>query len=202
MNKINRTLDDLKTILKNQIQFLKNSCESFDNNFEDEAMRIAAVIRVMLHDTSMSKSLLRQLGLKNIQFRDSATAYDPLNLIPTHGLVGIHLGGGAPPRFSVRLGERPYKLVSFDEWWNKIVIADEQKNKFTRKDLILALTNKEGGSHVDPLLDEDWNALTRLFSIGWKYTSAEGTLKSMEGVEKYSMRQIGFEVIESLKGVI
>lgn len=141
MNKIKRTDDVLKTIFNNQIQFLISSCDSFNDNFEEEAIRLATVVRVLLHDTEYSTSLLNQLNLKNIEFYDSASDYDPQNLLETLGLVAIRIGVGKPPKIIVRLDDKPYKKVSFDEYWNKTVIVDSQKNKFKRKNLILNLTS-------------------------------------------------------------
>ena len=195
MNQISLSTAELKTIFKIEIQFLKNSCESFDNDFKDEAMRIATVIRVLLHDTSSSVSLLEQLNLKSIKFYDSAEDFDPKSLMSHHGLVGLTLGGGTNASFYAGLGKKEYKMVLFDEWWNKNVIGDKPENQFTRKDLVLILANKEGGAHVDPSLKEEWYELTRLNSSGWEYTSEDGSSQPVEGVEKYSMRQIAFEVL-------
>lgn len=202
MKIISRTTEDLKTILKNQIQFLVNSSNAFDNNFEEEAIRMATVIRVMLHDTSRSKSLLGQLGLKNIEFRDSATDYDPNNLVSHHGLVGWRFRGGKTPIYYTQLSERVYRMTFFDEWWEKIVIVDEHNNKFTRKNLILNLANIEGGAHVDLSLKEDWHALTKQNSIGVTYILTNGTSVPLGNVEKHSLRQITYEVIESLNNAM
>jgi hypothetical protein len=64
------TLDDN---LERQIRYLKRSCALFDVGHEDEAQRIAVTLRVLLHDTRNSASLLSQLGMKStLQFVDTA----------------------------------------------------------------------------------------------------------------------------------
>ena len=35
-----------------------------------------------------------------------------------------------------------------NEWWNEVVMV--QDNSFSRKDIILATANQDGGAHVDP----------------------------------------------------
>ena len=56
--KIRQTEEELKSHLKEQIQFLLKSAQSYDEGFTSEAKRLAVVIRVLLHDTKKSKSLL------------------------------------------------------------------------------------------------------------------------------------------------
>jgi hypothetical protein len=64
------TLDDN---LGRQIRYLERSCAIFDAGHEDEAQRIALTLRVLLHDTGHSTSLLKQLGTKDsLQFVDTA----------------------------------------------------------------------------------------------------------------------------------
>ena len=60
--KFRQTLDDLNSHLKEQIQFLLKSCQSYDEGFFSEAKRLAVVIRVLLHDTKDSYSLLTLLN--------------------------------------------------------------------------------------------------------------------------------------------
>ncbi len=49
--------------LEEQVAFLRHSAALFDAGADAEAKRIAVVIRVLVHDTPRSHSLLAQLGL-------------------------------------------------------------------------------------------------------------------------------------------
>jgi len=44
--------------LRRQLTFLRNSAASYDAGYSEEALRIGVVIRVLLHDTQYSTSLL------------------------------------------------------------------------------------------------------------------------------------------------
>ena len=55
-------MTDFPTHLGRQLQFLHQSCASYDGGFFDEAIRMATVMRVLLHDTKHSTSLLKHLG--------------------------------------------------------------------------------------------------------------------------------------------
>jgi len=147
---------DLKKHLDEQLQFIELSCESFDNSFEGESKRIAVSIRILLHDTTSSHSLLKQLNMKNIDFYDSAIEYNESSQTTHHGLIYL---ATAPPenRYVAMLDGAPsiyIKKVKFDEWWNKTVLVDVKKNKLSRKDLILITANQDGGAHVDTKLNE------------------------------------------------
>ncbi|MFC1908223.1 hypothetical protein ACFLWT_02340, partial [Chloroflexota bacterium] len=71
MTKYVQTGDELLGHLKDQIAFMKISANSYDNGFEDEAKRLAVAIRILVHDTPQSTSLLTQLDKKGILFHSS-----------------------------------------------------------------------------------------------------------------------------------
>ena len=55
--------EDLRSQLKDQILFLRNSAKAYDEGDISEAKRIATVIRILIHDKGNSTSLLTQLSL-------------------------------------------------------------------------------------------------------------------------------------------
>jgi hypothetical protein len=89
------THDDLVEKLRQQLGFLERSADLFDGGAEDEAIRLAQIIRVLLHDTSASHSLLGQLGVKEtISYLDTSEPLDPANVLSTAGLVEIRVESG------------------------------------------------------------------------------------------------------------
>lgn len=96
MAKYRQDRDELRGHLVEQVQFLRNSAASYDIGFEGEAKRLALVVRVLVHDTKASKSLLHQLSLKgSLRLFDTATPLLEDNLLPHLGLVSIKVE--APP---------------------------------------------------------------------------------------------------------
>jgi hypothetical protein len=73
-----QTEPELKSQLKEQIEFLRRGAKSFDEGSMAEGKRLAVVIRVLLHDTKSSTSLLKHLGKKDILFYDTSIDYDPM----------------------------------------------------------------------------------------------------------------------------
>jgi hypothetical protein len=57
--KVKQIQQELIEHLKEQIGFLLSSSQSFDAGYASEGKRIAVVLRVLLHDTNKSQSLLK-----------------------------------------------------------------------------------------------------------------------------------------------
>ena len=202
MSQVQKSPDDLKNDLKNQIQFLKRSTEAFDKGFEEEAIRLATTMRVLLHNTQNSTSLLKLLDKENIKFYNTAHPFNPNNLLSQSSLVTMRIGGGGG-KYVAMLDDRPpsvdiNKRVPFDEWWKNIILSDTKGYRLTRKELITTITNKEGGAHVDPMLDESYHALTRDNTMGWVYSAGGETKEFDNNVTYPSIRQIAHEVLKTL----
>ena len=202
MSKVAQSKQDLRRHLSENLGFLTASAAAFDGGFYGEAKRLAVTIRVLIHDTAKSKSLLGLLGYKaGMGFLNTAHPHNAKNLMSHHGLVGLRLGGGEN-RFFAPLNEpapgRPNRYIFFPGWWNQTVIVDGKKNFFTRRELVLGLANRDGGAHVDPTLDERYADLTRNNSVGWMVSDGL-TSRPLDDVELHSVRQIAYEVSVSIE---
>ncbi|MEX7479045.1 hypothetical protein AB0861_023210, partial [Acinetobacter baumannii] len=88
--------------------------------------------------------------------------------------------------------------LEFSQWWDQLVIDDKSGGVFTRKNLILFMANQDGGAHVDPSLDSSYAALKRDNSVGWVYSDGISE-HPITDIELHSVRQIAYELIETLK---
>ncbi len=172
------------------------------------ALPIATCLRVLLHDTATSgtgtsHALLQQLGLlDSLQFRDTSLHIDPRNLIRAHnGLVVMRIvagvGGSYAPRFQAQ-AEQANPDLSFRNWWSTVVLRDHSDHRWTRKDLVLAMANKEGGAHLDPAQPESIHALEERNSMGWIYIDADGERPFQSSPLAPSIRQLARETILTL----
>jgi len=149
---------DLEADLSEQLQFLASSGRAFDPGDLPESERIALVIRVLVHDTDRSRGLLAQIGIKeSLAWADSAPVIDnePNIVGRSPGLTAMGLGAGGIT-FSARHMDYIEKsattrYVSFSDWWERPVILDSNDAEFSRRELVLALVNKDGGAHLDRL---------------------------------------------------
>ncbi|MDA0365295.1 MAG: hypothetical protein O3B31_14500 [Chloroflexi bacterium] len=167
---------DLLEILENQVAFLVSSSKAFDAGFEGEGVRLAAVLRVLMHETAASHSLLGQIGLRDrMLYLDTAFPYSSGNLVAESGLTlqGITAGGadGTSGRYLPSLSRPPVpdRWSGVRRWWElNSVIRDSRGERFTRKDLVLYAAHEDGGAHVQPELTERYRALTRDNSMGYQ----------------------------------
>lgn len=205
-------------LLREKIEDLEISNRVFDEGRLAESKRIALAVRVLLHHRPQSKSraVINQLDLQQtLTWVDTAGVVDPTNLASTFGLTMLRIfRGDREAEYRAMLGDYPpFEMLTasggliatgsripFDEWWNNSVIKDAEGQAFSRRQLVLALTNKEGGAHVDPEPDEAYAALAA-GSLGWRHGDIDGDdaqpLKSNPAFP--AMRQIGYEVYESLR---
>ena len=200
------TNEDLNKHLYENLSFLKLSSKSFDSGFIGEAKRLATTTRVLLHDKGRSQSLLGLLDYKNnMGFYNTSNTYDSLDLAQFHGLVMMKFlstGGSylAPLKMSTEVSGRPNSYISFSDWWKQVVIDDKMGNVYSREDLVLMLTEKEGGAHVDPKIDSDYKDLNN--RMGWVQVKPDGEKENesrIPDVELHSMRQIAYELAESIE---
>ena len=192
-----RSITELEKKLEEQIRYLQRSAEIYDQGNEDEAPRLATTLRVLLHDSAHSKSLLGQLNKKNIPFYDSAVPFDPQNVSPFGGLVNISLGASAKylPMFDNCLNGM--RKLEFSEWWTRTIFCDKERRQLSRKAVILTAANQDGGAHVDPQLDDTYAALSKDGSLGWIAHDKEG-FHPIKQPERAAIRQIAHEVLKSL----
>ena len=64
-------------------------------------------------------------------------------------------------------------------------------------DIVLAISNKDGGAHIDPELEPEYAKLSRENSLG-RSMQKDGKWQGLETPELASVRQIGHEVLKTL----
>lgn len=187
-NKIPRPAGDFEQQLDRQMGYLRRSCAAFDAGEFDEAVRIALTIRVLVHNTSQSTSLLTHLGIQNaLSYIDTGVYRAPLEaamredlridpgdfilINPVHvglvetGCVGEgKVGWYAPLRLQRFItGTAPHRATRgtapFDAWWNDPLVESSSRKTFSRSNLVLIMANQDGGGHVDANIDADYRDL-------------------------------------------
>lgn len=147
---------DLRAHLEDQLGFLKASAAAFDVGHTREAKRLAVTLRILLHDTKHSRSLLGQLGRKSCKFWDTAVPDKPGNLVPYGGLVAVQMAPGAPKYAPLLDDFVGASQVTFETWWNAPVLREGAGPALSRRDIVLTAADQDGGAHVDPGLDDGY----------------------------------------------
>ncbi|MFO0599572.1 MAG: SEC-C domain-containing protein [Myxococcaceae bacterium] len=198
--KVVRSGEETKQAFDDQLRFLRKSCDDYDAGDIQEAVRLAASMRVLLNDSgSNSHSLLSQLDRTHLRFLNTAGQYDSRNLLTYQGLVCMRLGFDSQS-WEPYLDNPPRKpeWLRFTEWWGAVVICDSRRDTFTRRDLVRYVANQDGGAHVDPEMDERYALLKRNQSTGWRVQHADGSTGTLADLVTASVRQIAYEVLRSL----
>lgn len=197
------TDQELRSHLNEQIYFLKSSCHSYDSGYEFEAKRLAHTIRILVHKTKTSHALLSQLNfIDKMNFLSIADPTQYPKLIPGQSLLCFQrIGGGEASHDPFKENVPWQQWVDFQTWWHMPVIKSPNKHDFTRKDIILNLSNKQGGSHVDPKNKDEYFDIQTFEN--WKFSKVIEK-KSVEvqfskRPDLASIRTITFEILSSLE---
>jgi hypothetical protein len=207
MTRINQSKQDLEEQLKQQIGFLISSCHSYDQGKHPEAKRIATILRTLFHRTKTCKPLLGQLQLNTIRYFNSATPYDPQNLVSHMGLVSIKFISGMLPSLIPKAAQpqeskqQEYQYLDFSQWWTRpvmVAIAGAERRYYSRQNLVLNVAETDGGAHVDEGLDKIYNELSRQNGLGINAIVKDKKYPLLYP-ELPCLRQIGHEVLLTLK---
>jgi len=200
---------ELETKLRDQLRLLGRSAAAFDAGDPAEFLNLATRVRVLVHDTKGSTSLLSQLGIKDVMLYMDTSTPSPAMVVPVSdqpsgahvhvafgGLATIRMTTGAPPRFIASL-RTTNQWIIFRDWWESPAMHDAAGNTFSRMELILTVANKEGGAHIDTHLDGAYEALSRANSVGVVWTHQDG-VSPLENPVPVCVRQIAHELEYSI----
>jgi hypothetical protein len=190
---------DFKSHLFKQLGFLWRSCASYDQGHLDEAVRIATAIRVIVHDTHKSTSLLSHLSALNISLASTVSNFDHSRSVFLSGMGRMTMTNTKSTWEPALDCSAIDKQIPVADWWNQVVYI-LGKVKATRKSLVLAAANKDGGAHVDSSLTHEYETLMHTGELGWFHYPPQGTEGRFEPVMDTHLiyiRQMGFELLNS-----
>lgn len=189
-------LPEIEQHLMEQLGFVSSSCLEFDNGKFHEAKRISVALRIILHDTSKSKSLLRQLTLDQRPMLDTSAPLVMGEILGRTALVGTYLGGQSGSGFFAPLDDSIRKSsIPFPNWWKQVVLDDQRGRQLSRKGLITTMANKDGGAHVDSDIDDTYHRIKE-DSLGYRFGSLDNVYIS-KNLHYFTIRQIAHEVLRS-----
>lgn len=201
MEKVHLTNQEIIIKFEDHIEKIKTFCKLYDEGDINICEEIAVKLRVLFHSTNRSKSLFQTAKMENTMFVDTASKFDPKNLVSSIGLIALVQNNDGKAFYKAVMNMHGRRFVNYENWWkNKKVICDKHKNTFTRKDIICHVADTDGGAHVDDSIFKDYYELSRNNSLDWKYFR-NGTNYNFANPVPECIRQIAYEVIETYKEV-
>lgn len=174
------------------------------------AEAISTAIRVLVHDTEQSTSLLKHLGKKEIEFL--STNHKTPNESVHLGLVrrinmGVKNGIGGEARYWPLCSEKYFSMpnsknnLTFINWWETEVILSSSNSGLTRKDLVLDIANKDGGAHFESKVQKKYDDFRHTWSGGSTLVGTKsGVKRGYDNIPIYpAIRQIAYELLCTLK---
>jgi hypothetical protein len=192
--------------LRRQLRFLERSSAAYDGGFQDEAIRIATCIRVLIHDTSRSTSLLNHLAATGIRLlstcmdiRRMLGGSDPFyagaRMQHFNGMALFGEGG-----YRTKLGNGPvHECLRVDDWWDQTVYVLDANNHLSRRDIVICAANRDGGAHVDERLTPDYELLITAGSLGVLVSQNQGERmgQPISNGHFLALRQMAYELLNS-----
>jgi hypothetical protein len=197
--------DELRAAFDVQRRALIASCESYDSGHLWEALRLATSVHTLVHDGGKNnRSLLSQLGVRG-SMRFLASGRDiagSKNLLADTPLVIMRVTGSGVfyvPRLE-GASPREARWLQVGKWWEEDLIfrSGGGHHRLTRKKLVFALRNQEGGSHFDAEL-KDPSYIEMAHGKTWSMELSDGTKRELRQLELATMRQVAWELLESVK---
>lgn len=197
-----RVRAELEEHLREQHRFLARSVDAFYAGDVAEAVQIATRIRLLVHETGMSKPLLKKLRHDYLQLcildkKDERRPSDeivfaiPISMMLTNSTL-------LPSR---DCDSKSYEKVLLGHWWSRdclIVPLKTGSASFSRQELVCYLANKDGGAHIDDELPPKYRALIEAQPIRVNVEGQTATSDSIN-LARYMVGQSGAELLNCIE---
>lgn len=205
--------NDLLIAFNDARLLLETLSECYDNSNSDIlALPLSTTIRLWVHDTHHSKSILEHVGKKEIYFlsTNSNIREYPIHLGLVRQInVGVKDGVGGEAKYWAHSDERyfpdrtEYKKINFNMWWEEEIIMASCHHTLSRKDLVLAVANKDGGAHYDSQVESKYDTFRKSWSGGSTLVGIKsGALRGYDNIPtRPSVRQVAHELMLSIKDI-
>lgn len=172
-DRVERSTADKRAMLREQILLLTSYADLYDAGQRAFAKPMAASLRLLIHHSGNSISLLQQLGLRQGRFYAVVKNVSPMNLLTECNLLVTHFTGNGAHHvaWTAPLGMR--QRLSFPEWWSAPVLKGHGGITMCRRDVIRAVADTDGGAHVEPGLEKVYHQFRTGELLGWRVVSNE-----------------------------
>jgi hypothetical protein len=138
--------------VREHVDFVVRACDAYDAGYTSEITRCAVALRALYHSPAPYLSWLARAEGLHGGFLSTALPRDTEgvgrygSLVITANFDGraIHLCALDSAWFG--------RWLTFADWWNEPVFIDDMRKELSRRDVLLTVAAKNGGSNLDPSL--------------------------------------------------
>lgn len=193
----------LREKLEEQRHLLRKSVDELTSGDLAEGVRVAAAIRVLVHETASSKPLLKQLTANYLQLnildspeaRPQSAPRGAVGAVVMSVPINIRIISNEGVFLNRKLEEQNRVPTILGKWWQRPSLILPGIGGLSRKEVVLGLANKEGGAHVDADMSTRYQQLLncKSFQIGWSQEAVTPL-----NLSRFMAGQAGIELLDCL----
>ena len=188
--------------VREHVDFVVSATDAHDLGFTSEITRCAVALRALYHSPAPYMSWLAQADGLQGGFLSTALPRG-VEGVGRYGSLVLTANFDGRAIYFCALDSAWYaRWVKFSDWWNEPVFIDEVKKELSRRDVVLAVAAKDGGSNLDPNLTSMYARLSLFKSTGAAQSVIPNAdIPSAEAVtnqERVALRQIAHEALRTL----
>jgi hypothetical protein len=194
---VQRDAAQYEAAVARRFRLLSKAAAEYDAGDDDQVVNLAGIMRTLLTDRLID----HVTSLNQLHFSDSAYLL-PATAVGGYGygltrILAYQSGGRIVAPLGGAYRENPPSTVLFEDWWkNDNVVYPTNRQPLTREYVVYEMANTDA-IHIDPELDEDYDALTRdNHGVTVNGITITGNLASA------SVRQIAWETQHTLHRVL
>jgi hypothetical protein len=188
--------------LREHVDFLVRATDAHDLGFTSEITRCAVALRALYHSPAPYMSWLAQADGLQGGFLSTALPRG-VEGVGRYGSLVLTANFDGRAIYICALDSAWYeRWVKFSEWWNEPVFIDEVKKELSRRDVVLTVAAKDGGSNLDPSLTTMYARLSLFKSTGVAQPAIPNadapSVEAVTSQERAALRQIAHEALRTL----
>jgi SEC-C motif len=207
--------------LREHVDFVVRAVDAHDVGFTSEITRVAVALRALFHSPTPYLSWLARAEGLHGGFLSTALPRDTAGVGRYGSLVITANFDGRAIYFCALDSAWFGRWVSFADWWNEPVFIDDMRKELSRRDVVLTVAAKDGGSNLDRNLtvafarlsafNKDDGSMDPSLALAYAHlaaieaagttqnaTSADESAERVTNQERAALRQIAHEALRTL----
>lgn len=196
--KIRRSQSEYYNSFIEQLEFLKNAAYLYDKGNRSAIKMATPSLRTLFYKQRYGDILINLIPEINKDQFLTTCQFSDKTIVFGGSVINAFVNGKyiyLPLCYDDEANEAHF--ISFEHWWKGRILVSPDTS-FTREDLVRFVANKDGGTHVDPELEETYyNLKNNLYSMQISYPNMPNI--PFKELHLALLRQLVYEALASFK---